>query len=84
MLTAHVERYVALRRALGFKLRDVARDLRAYARYAEARGDACVRLRTAADWAEQAPSPRARHRSWCANPPGSRPRSRPTPRSVSA
>jgi integrase/recombinase XerD len=61
MLTAHVERYVALRRALGFNLRDVARDLRAYARYAEARGDACVRLQTAADWAEQAPSPRARH-----------------------
>jgi site-specific recombinase XerD len=61
MLTAQVERYLSLRRALGFKLRDVARDLRAYARYAEARGDACVRLRTAADWAETAPSPMARH-----------------------
>lgn len=61
MLTAHVERYVSLRQALGFKLRDVARDLRAYARFAEARGDAFVRLSTAADWAEKAPSPRARH-----------------------
>lgn len=61
MLTAHVERYVSLRQVLGFKLRDVARDLRAYARYAEARGDTCVRLPTAADWAEKAPSPRARH-----------------------
>ena len=60
-LTAHVERYVSLRQALGFKLRDVARELRAYARYAEARGDTWVRLSTAADWAEQAPSPRARH-----------------------
>lgn len=61
MLTAHVERYVSLRQALGFKLRGVARDLRAYARYAEARGDACVRSSTAADWAEKAPSPRARY-----------------------
>jgi integrase len=61
MLTAHVERYLALRQALGFKLRDVARELRAYARYAEARGDDCIRLATAADWAAQAPSPGARH-----------------------
>jgi hypothetical protein len=29
MLTAHVERYVSLRQALGFKLRNVARQLRA-------------------------------------------------------
>lgn len=61
MLTGHVERYISLRQALGFKLCDVARDLRAYARYAEARGDAYVRLSAAADWAEQAPSPMARH-----------------------
>ena len=49
ILAAHVERYVSLRQALGFKLRDVARELRAYARYAEAKGDTCVRLSTAAD-----------------------------------
>jgi integrase len=61
MLTAHVERYISLRQVLGFKLRDVARELRAYARYAEARGDACIRLQTAVDWAEEASSPRARH-----------------------
>lgn len=61
ILTAHVERYVSLRQALGFKLRDVARELRAYARYAEVKGDTCICLSTAADWAEQAPSPRARH-----------------------
>ena len=36
MLSAHVERYIALRQALGFKLRDVARNLRAFAQYAEA------------------------------------------------
>lgn len=61
MLTAHVERYVSLRQVLGFKLRDLARHLRAFARFAESRGDACVRSPTAADWAAQAPSPRARH-----------------------
>ena len=33
MLTANVERYLSLRRALGFKLRNVARDLRAYAHH---------------------------------------------------
>ena len=61
MLTAHVERYVSLRQALGFGLRDVARNLRAFARFAEARGDAWVRSSTAVDWAAQAPSPGARH-----------------------
>lgn len=61
MLTAHVERYVSLRQALGFGLRDAARHLRAFARFAEARGDACVRSTTAVDWAMQAPSPGARH-----------------------
>ena len=60
MLTAHVERYISLRQALGFKLRDVARHLRAFACYAEARGDACIRSSTAVDWAAQAPSPDAR------------------------
>ena len=47
MLTVHAERYVSLRQALGFKLRDVTRQLRAYARYAEARGDAHIRSSTA-------------------------------------
>lgn len=61
MLTADIERYVSLRQALGFKLRDVARHLRAYARFAEVRGDAYVRSSTAVDWAAQAPSPSARH-----------------------
>jgi len=61
MLTAHVERYLALRQALGFRLCDVARHLRAFARFAEASGDAHVRSSTAVNWAAQAPSPRARH-----------------------
>ena len=61
MLTAHVERYIALRQALGFRLHEVARNLRAFARFAEARGDARIRSSTAVDWAAQAPSPGARH-----------------------
>lgn len=61
ILTTHVERYIPLRQALGFKLRDAARELRAYARYAEAKGDTYVRSSTATAWAEQAPSPPARH-----------------------
>ncbi len=65
MLTVHVERYIALRQALGFKLHEVARNLRAFARYAEVRGDACVRSSTAVDWAAQAPSPGARHVRLC-------------------
>jgi len=60
MLTAHIERYISLRQALGFKLRDVTRHLRAFVRYAEARGDASIRSSTAVDWAAQAPSPGAR------------------------
>jgi integrase/recombinase XerD len=60
MLTAHVERYVSLRQALGFKLRHVARHLRAFARHAETRGDTRIHASTAVDWAAQAPSPGVR------------------------
>jgi integrase len=61
MLTAHVERYVALRQALGFRLRDTARRLRAFARFATARSDTHIRTSTAVDWAVEAPSPSARY-----------------------
>jgi integrase len=61
MLTAHIERYVALRRTLGFRLRDTARHLRAFARFATARGDTHIRTSTAVAWAAEAPSPNARH-----------------------
>ena len=60
MLSAHVERYLALRRALGFKLRDLSRELRTFARFAEARGDSHLRAATALEWATRGPSPRAR------------------------
>jgi integrase/recombinase XerD len=61
MLTAHIERYVALRQTLGFRLRDTARHLRAFARFATAIGDAHIRTSTAVAWAAEAPSPGARH-----------------------
>jgi integrase/recombinase XerD len=61
MLTAHIDRYIALRQALGFKLRDTARGLHAFARFAAARGDTHIRTSTAVAWATDAPSPSARH-----------------------
>ena len=61
MLSADVERYLALRRSLGFKLRNTAHYLRAYARFAADRGDTHVRAATAVEWAGMAPSPSARY-----------------------
>ena len=57
MLTDHVERYIALRQALGFKLRSVSGRLHVFARFATARGDSHIRASTVVDWAAQAPSP---------------------------
>lgn len=61
MLITHVERYLSLRQTLGFKLREVSRNLRAFARFAADRGDTHVRVSTAVNWATEAPSPYARH-----------------------
>jgi len=61
MLIAHVERYISLRQTLGYKLREVAGNLRRFAKFAADRGDARVRLSTAVDWATKAPSPHARY-----------------------
>jgi integrase len=61
MLTARVEDYLSLRQTLGFKLRSTTRRLRAFARFAVARGDTHVRASTAVEWAAEAPSPSARH-----------------------
>ena len=55
----HVERYIALRRSLNFKLRDPARNLRHLARFVEARGEALLYTQTLLDWASQGPSPHA-------------------------
>jgi integrase len=61
MLTAHVERYISLRQTLGYKLRNVATNLRGFAIFADDRGDTRVRVATAVDWATVAPSPHARY-----------------------
>lgn len=61
MLITQVERYVSLRRTLGYKLRNTSGNLRAFAKFAADRGDTQVRVSTAVDWATEAPSPYARH-----------------------
>lgn len=61
MLNTLVERYILLRQTLGFKLREVAANLRAFAKFAASRGDTLVRVSTALEWATEAPSLNARH-----------------------
>ena len=61
MLAPQVERYLSLRRNLGYKLRNTARNLRAYARLADERGDSHIRASSAVAFAETAPSPYARN-----------------------
>jgi integrase/recombinase XerD len=61
MLRTQVERYLALRRALGFKLYEVSKNLRAFAEFAADKGDIHIRISTAIDWAARSSSPRMRH-----------------------
>jgi len=61
MLIAHVERYISLRQALGYKLRDLSGNLNAFARFATDKGDTHVRVSTAVDWATAASSPHGRY-----------------------
>lgn len=50
MLSEDVDRYIALRRTLGYKLRKPARHLRAFAGYAASRGETHVRTATVLAW----------------------------------
>jgi len=61
MLNRDVERYVALRRALGFKFRHEARTLRQFADFATAHGDTFVRNERVLAWAAQTSSAVMRH-----------------------
>lgn len=61
MLINHVERYIALRQSLGFKLSDTARHLRAFARFAIDRGDSYVQTSAAMEWAALADSSHTKH-----------------------
>ncbi len=51
MLMADVDRYLALRRAAGFKLRNTQGMLQGFAAHAAERGEAHVRSQTAIEWA---------------------------------
>ena len=63
MLTDDVDRYIELRRSLGFKLAKTARHLAAFARYAVDRGDTHVRRETAIAWtAAVSSTPRSHQR----------------------
>jgi integrase/recombinase XerD len=62
MLIDAVERYIALRRSLGFKLRKPSRHLQSFARFAAERGENHIRAATAVAWAATAPTRGARHR----------------------
>ena len=60
MLSDHVERYLTLRRTVGYKLLNTGRNLQAFARFASDKGDTHVRAATAVQWAAQASTPHAR------------------------
>jgi len=62
MLIAHVERYLALRQKLGFKLFLTSRHLRAFARFAVEEDGAYIRAATAVAWATKATTRGMRHR----------------------
>jgi integrase/recombinase XerD len=61
MLITQVERYIAFRQTLGYKLREPSASLRAFVSFAAGRGDTHVGASTAVDWAREGPSPHARH-----------------------
>ena len=62
MLTRAVESYLALRRALGFKLKNTGYQLHSFARFANARTEQFVRNSTAVEWADLGASPTQRAR----------------------
>ena len=61
MLTDDIERYIALRRSLGFKLQKPSRYLRSFARFATDKGERHICAATAVAWAATAPTPYSRH-----------------------
>jgi len=62
MMIDDVERYIALRCSLGFKLAKTSRNLKAFAGYAADQGDTHIRIMTAIAWATAASTPDSRHR----------------------
>ncbi len=62
MLTEEINRYIALRRSLGFKLKETAKNLASFGQFTETRGERHVRTATAMVWAEGASTPDTRYR----------------------
>jgi integrase/recombinase XerD len=62
MLIDDVERYIALRRSLGFQLRKPSHHLQAFARIAAEQGETHIRAATVVEWAAAGPTRDARHR----------------------
>lgn len=60
MLTSAVDRYLGLRRALGYKLDTAESILRGFARLAETRSETHVTIQTAVDWAARTQTARQR------------------------
>jgi integrase/recombinase XerD len=65
MMTDDVERYIALRRTLGFQLRKPARHLRVFARVATEKNETLIRAATVIEWAAAASTLDARNRRIC-------------------
>jgi integrase/recombinase XerD len=61
MLSGSIERYLFIRKTLGYKLRELSGSLRTYAHFAAERGDTHVRTSTAVEWATKGLSLHARH-----------------------
>ncbi len=61
MLSAIVERHIALHLAAGYLFRKQSILLRDYARFAEARGEGVVRAATALEWSGKGPTAGTRH-----------------------
>ena len=64
MLAQALDDYLAVRRAVGFKLKTAELYLRYFVRFADARGDIYVRADSAIDWAAQARTEVERHRRY--------------------
>jgi len=61
MLIDDIERYLALRRSLGFKLEQAGEYLGSFAAFAAARGEDHIHAQTAIEWARTAPTAGARY-----------------------
>ena len=61
MLTASVERYISLRRTLGYGLRQASHLLQAFAQFSQLRGDTHLRSSSAIAWATAASTPGTRY-----------------------